>query len=142
MGIRNKVTKKGFVSTNASDVNSGFFGFEQQLITAAGTYDVETSFVVVSSSAPDVTASLPALKDELVGTVVRFMQVSGDDFLLSASNPIVSDGGATVDWTRVFDNVSAFQIVDIVAVGSSTGPALLNTGEKFVWVAGELDTDV
>lgn len=142
MGIRNKVTKKGFVSTNAEDVNIGFFGFEQQFLTAPGTYDVETSFVVVSSSAPDITASLPVLTDELVGTVVRFIQVSGDDFLLSASNPIISDGGTTVDWTRLFDNVSAFQIVDVVAIGSSTGPALLDTGEKLAWVAGELDTDV
>lgn len=142
MGIRNKVTKKGFVSTNAEDVNFGFFGFEQQFLTAAGTYEVETSFVVVSSSAPNITASLPVLTDELVGTVVRFMQVSGDDFLLSASNPIISFNGSTVDWTRVFDEVSAFQIVDVVAIGSSTGPALLDTGETLAWVAGELDTDV
>lgn len=142
MGIRNKVTKKGFVSTNASDVNSGFFGFEQQLIAGAGTYEIETSFVVISSSAPDVTASLPALSDDLVGTVVRLMTVTDEDFLLTASNPIISDGGGETDWIRLFDDVSTFQIVDLVAIGSSTGPDLLETGEKFAWVAGELDTDV
>lgn len=142
MGIRNKVTKKGFISTNASDVNSGFFGYEQQLIAGGGTYEVETSFVVVSSSAPDVTASLPIVTDEIVGTVVRFMTVTDQDFLLSASNPIISDGGATVDWTRNFDTVSTFQMVDLVAIGSSAGPALLDTGETFAWVAGEIDTDV
>jgi hypothetical protein len=138
VGIRNKVTKKGFVSTNASDVNSGFFALEQQLISAEGVTEIETSFVIVSSSAPGVTASLPPISDEMIGTVVRLTTVTNAFFFLSASNPIVSENGTVTDWTRLFDgfNLSKFQLVDLVAIGSSTGPDILDTGEKFVWAAG------
>lgn len=140
MGIRNKITNKGFVSTNVPNEQSGFFGFEQQVIRTAGEHDVVASFVLVSSSVANITASLPVLEDDLVGVVVKFVAVN-NDFLISASNPIISDGGTTTDWTREPD-VSNFQIFELVAIGGSNGPALLDTGEKFAWVAGEIDTDV
>ena len=114
MGIRNKVTKDGFVSTLV-DGTVGFFGIEQQVISS-GSGSVGTGLVVLSGSG--VTAVLPALSAVASpdgttpdGLVVQFVLASNNAFYLTASDPI--NGGA---WTKV---VAASQWNVVKAVGVS-----------------------
>jgi hypothetical protein len=114
MGIRNKVTKDGFVSTLV-DGNTGFFGIEQEVF-AAGSGSVSTGLVVLSGSG--VTAVLPALSAVASadgttpdGLVVQFVLASANAFFLTASDPI--NGGA---WTK---NLVASQWNVVKAVGVS-----------------------
>ena len=114
MGIRNKVTKDGFVSTKI-DGDVGFFAVEQEVFSS-GANDVETGVVVLSGV--NVTASLPALSAVASvdgttpdGLVVEFVLASNNTFFLSASDPI--NGGA---WTK---NLPARQWTVVKAVGVS-----------------------
>ena len=120
MGIRNKVTKDGFIST-VVDGDVGFFGLEQEVFTA-GTNTVETGVVVLSGSG--VTAALPALSavaspdgTATDGLVVKFVLASANTFTLSASNPI--NGGA---WTKSLA-ASQWNVVTAVGVSGLNGGA-------------------
>jgi hypothetical protein len=113
MGIRNKVTKDGFVSTLV-DGTTGFFGIEQQVISS-GSGSVETGLVVLSGSG--VTAVLPDISTTAAidgtvadGLVVKFVVASANTFFLTASDPI--NGGA---WTRVL-NAKQWDVVEAVGV--------------------------
>ena len=114
MGIRNKVTKDGFVSTSV-DGDVGLFGMEQEVFTT-GSGSVSTGLVVLSGSG--VTAVLPALSAVASadgttpdGLVVQFVLASANTFFLTASDPI--NGGA---WTK---NLVASQWNVVKAVGVS-----------------------
>lgn len=113
MGIRNKVTKDGFVSTLV-DGNTGFFGIEQEVISS-GSGSVSTGLVVLSGSG--VTAVLPDISTGVAvdgtvsdGLVVKFVVASANTFFLTASDPI--NGGA---WTRVL-NARQWDVVEAVGV--------------------------
>ena len=113
MGIRNKVTKDGFVSTSV-DGDVGLFGMEQEVFTP-GSGSVSTGLVVLSGSG--VTAVLPdisttAAVDGTVadGLVVKFVVASANTFFLTASDPI--NGGA---WTRVL-NAKQWDVIQAVGV--------------------------
>lgn len=120
MGIRNKVTKEGFVSTKV-DGDVGFFAVEQEIFTT-GTNTVKTGLVVLSGA--NVTASLPDISAEAAvdgttadGLVVEFVLASSDAFLLTASDPI--NGGA---WTKDLA-VSPGNIVKAVGISGPPGTA-------------------
>ncbi len=114
MGIRNKVTKDGFVSTLV-DGDVGFFAVEQEVFTT-GTNTVETGIVVLSGV--NVTASLPALSAVASvdgttpdGIVVQFVLASSNTFFLTASDPI--NGGKWIT------NLAAAQWNVVKAIGVS-----------------------
>lgn len=114
MGIRNKVTKEGFISTKV-DGDVGFFAVEQEVFSA-GSNRVETGLVVLSGA--NVTASLPDISAVAAidgtsddGLVIQFVLGSADAFLLTASDPI--NGGA---WTK---ELAASQWNVVKAVGVS-----------------------
>lgn len=121
MGIRNKVTKDGFVSTFV-DGNTGFFGLEQEVF-AAGSNTASVGLVVLSGS--NVTASLPDVSSTAAthgtgadGFVFRFVVASTNTFLLSASNSI--NGGA---WTKSIVAGSQWKVVTAVGVSGLNGGA-------------------
>jgi len=130
MGIRNKVTKDGFVSTLV-DGDVGFFGLEQEVFSA-GVNTVETGVVVLSGV--NVTASLPALSavaspdgTATDGLVVQFVLASNNTFFLTASDPI--NGGS---WTK---NLRASQWNVVKAVGVS---GLIGSAEGWAVVSGSV----
>lgn len=116
MGIRNKVVKDGFVSTSV-DGDTGFFGFEQSVITGATPTALTTGLAVLSGAL--VTASLPSVSTTVAsdgtvanGIVCTVVLGSADTFLLSASVPI--NGGA---WTRqTVGAASASKVLTCVGV--------------------------
>lgn len=90
MGIRNKVTKDGFVDTKV-DGDIGLFGFEQQFVTA--TTSITTGLTIVSGAG--ITLSLPTLSttpatDDTTanGLICTIMLASANVVTLSASSPI------------------------------------------------------
>lgn len=134
MGIRNKVTKDGFVSTLV-DGDTGFFGFEQEVFSA-GSNAVETGVVVLSGSG--VTAVLPdisttAAVDGTVadGLVVKFVVASANTFTLSASDAI--NAGT---WTAVLA-ANRGQVVQAVGVSGLAGP-LYSTGCGWFITSGSI----
>ncbi len=119
MGIRNKVTKDGFVET-AVDGDVGYFGHEQQLIIRSypdAPQGITTGLTVLSGAL--VTASLPtvstvATSDGTIanGLLCTVLLGSADTFLISASVPI--NGGA---WTRnTVGASSSYKILTCVGV--------------------------
>jgi len=120
MGIRNKVTKDGFLSTTV-DGDVGFFAIEQQVVSS-GSGSVATGLVVLSGSG--VTAVLPAISstasaDGTVadGLVVQLVLASNNAFFLTASNPI--NGGT---WTKSLV-ASQWNVVQAVGVSGLNGSA-------------------
>lgn len=113
MGIRNKVTKDGFVSTFV-DGDTGFFGIEQEVMSS-GSGSVSTGLVVLSGSG--VTAVLPDISTTVAvdgtvanGLVVKLVVASANTFFLTASDSI--NGGG---WTRVL-NAKQWDVVEAVGV--------------------------
>ncbi len=134
MGIRNKVTKDGFVSTLV-DGTVGLFGMEQAVFSA-GSNAVETGVVVLSGSG--VTAVLPAISstasaDGTVadGMLVKFVVASANTFTLSASDPI--NAGA---WTAQLA-ANRGQVVQAVGVSGLAG-ALYGTGCGWFITSGSI----
>lgn len=120
MGIRNKVTKDGFVSTLV-DGTVGLFGMEQAVFSA-GSNAVETGVVVVSGSGvtavlPDISATAAVDGTVADGILVKFVLGSADAFTLSASDPI--NGGA---WTKTVA-ASQWNVVTAVGVSGLNGSA-------------------
>lgn len=134
MGIRNKVTKDGFVSTSV-DGDVGLFGMEQEVFSA-GSNAVETGVIVLSGSG--VTAVLPdisttAAVDGTVadGLVVKFVVASANTFTLSASDAI--NAGA---WTALLA-ANRGQVVQAVGVSGLAGP-LYSTGCGWFITSGSI----
>lgn len=120
MGIRNKVTKDGFVSTLV-DGNVGFFGLEQEVFSA-GSNTASVGLVVLSGSGvtavlPDVSSTAAADGTVADGFVFRFVLASANTFTLSASDPI--NGGA---WTKTLA-ASQWNVVTAVGVSGLNGGA-------------------
>lgn len=123
MGIRNKVTKDGFIETNVAG-DTGLFGFEQQTITTSGSAVAITTGLTVLSGA-FVTASLPVFSTTVAtdgtvnnGILCLIVPASNDTFLLTASAPI--NGSA---WTRVVDASSLGHILTAVGATGIAGPS-------------------
>jgi len=129
MGIRNKVAKDGFVETGV-DGDTGFFGFEQQVVTTAGSATAIATGLTILSGA-NVTASLPTIATTTAadgtvanGLVCTVLLGSTNTFLLSASVPI--NGGA---WTRnTVGASSSYKVLNCVGV---TG---LDTAAPIQWL--------
>jgi hypothetical protein len=127
MGIRNKVTKDGFVSTLV-DGDVGFFGIEQEVFST-GTNTVETGLVVLSGA--NVTASLPAISSVASvdgttadGLVVNFVLASADTFFVTASDSI-NGGKWTVNVSGEWNSVQAFGVSGLN--GSANGWAIVSS---------------
>ena len=127
MGIRNKVTKDGFVSTLV-DGDTGFFGIEQE-VRSSGSGSVSTGLVVLSGSG--VTAVLPdisttAAVDGTVadGLVVKFVVASANTFFLTASDPINGGAGTRVLNAQQWDVVEAVGVTGLSQNGLTTSWAV------------------
>lgn len=134
MGIRNKVTKDGFVSTPIAG-DTGFFGFEQEVFST-GSNLVETGVVVLSGSG--VTAVLPDISTTVAvdgtvadGLVVKFVVASANTFTLSASDPI--NAGT---WTALLA-ANRGQVVQAVGVSGLAG-GLYSTGCGWFITSGSI----
>jgi len=134
MGIRNKVTKDGFVSTLV-DGTVGLFGMEQAVFSA-GSNAVETGVVVLSGSGvtavlPDISSTASADGTVADGLVVSFVCASANTFTLSASDPI--NAGA---WTAQLASGRG-QVVQAIGVSGLAGP-LYGTGCGWFITSGSI----
>lgn len=127
MGIRNKVTKDGFVSTLV-DGNTGFFGIEQQVISS-GSGSVETGLVVLSGSGvtailPDISTTAAADGTVANGLVVKLVVGSANTFFLTASDPINGGAWTSVLTARQWDVVEAVGVTGLDQNGLTTSWAV------------------
>jgi len=119
MGIRNKVTKDGFVSTLV-DGTTGFFGSEQEVFSA-GSNTASVSVIVLSGSGvtavlPDISATQSVDGTVADGIIVSLVVASSNTFTLSASDAI--NAGA---WTAQLA-ANRGQVVQAIGVSGLAGP--------------------
>ena len=156
MGIRNKITTKGFFSEKiaGSTVELDKSAVTETTTPRMGIDSIQTGSTWVSQSAPVVlmyggsaangaaTASLPPITADTVGKLFWLFATSGtlaQAPFVTSSNPI--NNGA---WTRTLSpglasgsvpTTSAFQIVTFIAYSSSIAFSAGLGGGNFGWAA-------
>ncbi len=104
MGIKVTVNEKGVVSEKQSGTDKKFVidskvvknVFHPGVDTGVTVTNVKDPVIVLEAASAGVTASLPALSTELLGTQVTFLNVEAETFDVSGTNPI---NGSTWDAT-------------------------------------------